>query len=130
MLNSMVLVGAGAAAGAVLRWLLGLGLNGLFPAIPPGTLVANLVGGYLVGVAMEALSAPLGMAPELRLLLMTGFLGGLTTFSTFSAEVVRLMHQGRLAMAGVEITAHLAGSVILTLLGIATVSALRRLLHG
>jgi CrcB protein len=79
---------------------------------------------------MEALSAPLGMAPELRLLLMTGFLGGLTTFSTFSAEVVRLMHQGRLAMAGAEITAHLAGSVILTLLGIATVTALRRLLHG
>ena len=130
MLNSMLLVGAGAAAGAVLRWLLGLGLNGLFPAIPPGTLVANLVGGYLVGVAMEALSAPLGMAPELRLLLMTGFLGGLTTFSTFSAEVVRLMQQGRLAMAGAEITAHLAGSVMLTLLGIATVTALRRLLHG
>ena len=130
MLNSMLLVGAGAAAGAVLRWLLGLGLNGLFPAIPPGTLVANLVGGYLVGVAMEALSAPLGMAPELRLLLMTGFLGGLTTFSTFSAEVVRLMQQGRLAMAGAEITAHLAGSVMLTLLGIATVTALRRLFNG
>ena len=130
MLNSMILVGAGAAAGAVLRWLLGLALNGLFPAIPPGTLVANLVGGYLVGVAMEALSAPLGLAPELRLLLMTGFLGGLTTFSTFSAEVVRLMQQGRLAMAGAEITAHLAGSVILTMLGIATVITLRRFLPG
>jgi len=130
MLNSMVLVAAGAAAGAVLRWLLGLGLNGLFPAIPPGTLVANLVGGYLVGVAMEALSAPWGLAPELRLLLMTGFLGGLTTFSTFSAEVVRLMQQGRLAMAGAEIAAHLAGSVILTMLGIATIITLRRLLQG
>jgi CrcB protein len=130
MLNSMILVGAGAAAGAILRWLLGLGLNGLFPAIPPGTLVANLVGGYLAGVAMEALSAPWGMAPELRLLLMTGFLGGLTTFSTFSAEVVRLMQQGRLALAGAEITAHLAGSVILTLLGIATVTTMRRLLQG
>ena len=130
MLNSMILVGVGAAAGAVLRWLLGHGLNGLFPAIPPGTLVANLMGGYLVGVAMEALSAPLGMAPELRLLLMTGFLGGLTTFSTFSAEVVRLMQQGRLAMAGAEITAHLAGSVILTMLGIATVTTIRRLLQG
>jgi fluoride exporter len=130
MLNSMILVGAGAAAGAILRWLLGLGLNGLFPAIPPGTLVANLVGGYLAGVAMEALSAPWGMAPELRLLLMTGFLGGLTTFSTFSAEVVRLMQQGRLAMAGAEITAHLAGSVILTMLGIATVTTMRRLLQG
>jgi CrcB protein len=130
MLNSMILVGAGAAAGAILRWLLGLGLNGLFPAIPPGTLVANLVGGYLAGVVMEALSAPWGMAPELRLLLMTGFLGGLTTFSTFSAEVVRLMQQGRLALAGAEITAHLAGSVILTMLGIATVTTMRRLLQG
>ena len=128
MLNSMVLVGAGAAAGAVLRWLLGLGLNGLFPAIPPGTLVANLLGGYLMGVAMEALSAPLGMAPELRVLLITGFLGGLTTFSTFSGEVARLMQQGRLALAGAEITAHVAGSVLLTMLGIATVMALRRLL--
>ena len=128
MLNSMILVGAGAAAGAVLRWLLGLGLNGLFPAIPPGTLVANLLGGYLMGFAMEALSAPLGMAPELRVLLITGFLGGLTTFSTFSGEVVRLMQQGRLALAGAEITAHVAGSVLLTMLGIATVMALRRLL--
>lgn len=128
MLNSMILVGAGAAAGAVLRWLLGLGLNGLFPAIPPGTLVANLLGGYLMGVAMEALSAPLGMAPELRVLLITGFLGGLTTFSTFSGEVVRLMQQGRLVLAGAEITAHVAGSVLLTMLGIATVMALRRLL--
>lgn len=128
MLNSMILVGAGAAAGAVLRWLLGLGLNGLFPAIPPGTLVANLLGAYLMGVAMEALSAPLGMAPELRVLLITGFLGGLTTFSTFSGEVVRLMQQGRLALAGAEITAHVAGSVLLTMLGIATVMALRRLL--
>lgn len=128
MLNSMILVGAGAAAGAVLRWLLGLGLNGLFPAIPPGTLVANLLGGYLMGVAMEALSAPLGMAPELRVLLITGFLGGLTTFSTFSGEVVRLMQQGRLVLAGAEITAHVAGSVLLTMLGIASVMALRRLL--
>lgn len=127
MLISMILVGAGAAAGAVLRWLLGLGLNGLFPAIPPGTLVANLLGGYLMGVAMEALSAPLGMAPELRVLLITGFLGGLTTFSTFSGEVVRLMQQGRLVLAGAEITAHVAGSVLLTMLGIATVMALRRL---
>ena len=130
MLNSMFLVGAGAAAGAVLRWLLGLGLNGLFPAIPLGTLVANLVGGYLMGIAMETLSAPLGLAPELRLLLITGLLGGLTTFSTFSGEVVRLMQQGRLAMAGAEITAHVAGSVILTLLGVATVMWVRRLLQG
>ena len=127
MLNSVALISVGAAAGAVLRWLLGLGLNGLFPAIPPGTLAANLIGGYFIGVAMEALSTPLGMAPELRLLLITGFLGGLTTFSTFSAEVTRLLQQGRMAMAGAEIAVHVAGSVVLTILGIATVMAVSRL---
>ena len=126
MFNSVVLISAGAALGAVTRWLLGLALNGLFPAIPPGTLVANLVGGYLVGVAMEALSAPLGMAPELRLLVITGFLGGLTTFSTFSAEVAQLLQQGRVALAGIEIAAHVVGSVVLTILGIATVMFARR----
>lgn len=127
MFNSMVLISVGAALGAVLRWLLGLGINGLFPAIPPGTLAANLLGGYLVGVAMEALSAPLGLAPELRLLVITGFLGGLTTFSTFSAEVARLLEHGRLAMAGAEIAVHVVGSVALTILGIATVMAVRRM---
>ena len=126
MLNSIALISAGAAAGAVLRWLLGLGINGLFPAVPPGTLAANLIGGYLVGVAMESLSGTLGMAPELRLLVITGFLGGLTTFSTFSAEVAQLLQQGRLGLAGVEITAHVVGSVVLTILGIATVVAARR----
>ena len=127
MLNSIALISVGAAAGAVLRWLLGLGLNGLFPSVPPGTLAANLIGGYLIGVAMESLSAPLGMAPELRLLLITGFLGGLTTFSTFSAEVTRLLQQGRVALAGIEIASHVVGSVVLTILGIATVIAARRL---
>ncbi|MDE2219697.1 MAG: fluoride efflux transporter CrcB [Gammaproteobacteria bacterium] len=126
MINSIVLISAGAALGAVARWLLGLALNGLFPAIPPGTLAANLIGGYLVGVAMEALSTPLGMAPDLRLLVITGFLGGLTTFSTFSAEVARLLQQGRVLMAGAEITVHVVGSVALTILGIVTVIGLRR----
>jgi CrcB protein len=127
MLYSIALISVGAAAGAVLRWLLGVGINSLFPAIPPGTLAANLIGGYLVGVAVESLSGPLGVAPELRLLVITGFLGGLTTFSTFSAEVTQLLQQGRLAMAGAEIAAHVAGSVALTFLGIATVVAARRI---
>ena len=127
MLNSIVLISVGAALGAVLRWLLALALNGLFPAIPPGTLVANLIGGYLIGIAMETLSTPIGLSPELRLLLITGFLGGLTTFSTFSGEVARLLEQGRLAMAGAEIAVHVVGSVALTLLGIATAMAVRRI---
>jgi len=126
MLNSIALISVGAAAGAVLRWLLGVGINGLFPALPPGTLAANLIGGYLVGVAVESLSGSVGLAPELRLLVITGFLGGLTTFSTFSAEVTQLLQQGRLGMAGTEIAVHVFGSVALTFLGIATVVAVRR----
>lgn len=126
MLNSIALISVGAAAGAVLRWLLGVGINSVFPAIPPGTLAANLIGGYLVGIAVEALSGPVGMAPELRLLVITGFLGGLTTFSTFSAEVTQLLQQGRVGMAGLEIAVHVMGSVALTFCGIATVVALRR----
>lgn len=126
MLNSVVLISVGAAVGAVARWLLGLALNAAFPAVPPGTLLANLLGGYLVGVAIEALSAPAGLNPELRLLVITGFLGGLTTFSTFSAEVAKLLQQGRLLLAGTEIAAHVLGSVLLTILGIATVMAVRR----
>ncbi len=126
MLNPVLLIAIGAACGAVLRWLLGLGLNGLFPAIPMGTLAANLVGGYLMGVMIALLAGPLGNAPELRLLVVTGFLGGLTTFSAFSGEVARLLQQGRVAMAGAEIAAHVVGSVALTLLGIATVALARR----
>ena len=126
MFNSALLVAAGAACGAVLRWLLGMGLNGLFPAIPLGTLASNLLGGYLMGLMIALLALPLANAPELRLLMMTGFLGGLTTFSAFSGEVARLIQQGRMAMAGAEILLHVVGSVSLTLLGIATVMWLRR----
>ena len=126
MFNSALLVAAGAACGAVLRWLLGMGLNGLFPAIPLGTLAANLLGGYLMGLMIALLALPLANAPELRLLMVTGFLGGLTTFSAFSGEVARLIQQGRVAMAGAEILLHVVGSVSLTLLGIATVMWLRR----
>ena len=126
MLSSVALVSMGAAAGAVVRWLLGVSINELFPAIPPGTLVANLLGGYLVGIAVETLAVPFPLAPELRLLVITGFLGGLTTFSTFSAEVTQLLQQGRVALAGAEILAHVVGSVILTMLGIATVILVRR----
>jgi CrcB protein len=126
MFNSALLVAAGAACGAVLRWLLGMGLNGLFPAIPLGTLAANLLGGYLMGLMIALLALPLANAPELRLLMVSGFLGGLTTFSAFSGEVARLIQQGRLAMAGAEILLHVVGSVSLTMLGIATVMWLRR----
>ena len=116
-------IGVGAAGGAWLRWWLGLRLNALFPTVPLGTLAANLIGGYLVGVAVAFFAQKQGLAPEWRLFAITGFLGGLTTFSTFSAEVVTLLSRGQLGWAAATAGAHLAGSLALTALGIATVRA-------
>jgi len=127
MLNSLMAISFGAAAGAILRWLLGLSLNSLFPAIPLGTLTANLIGGYLVGVAVAFFAGHPGLAPEWRLLIITGFLGGLTTFSTFSAEVSSLLQEGRLLWAGMAISAHVFGSLIMTILGIASVALCKRI---
>ena len=126
MINSILAISLGASAGAVLRWLLGRALNALFPLVPIGTLAANLIGGYLIGVALAVFAALPQLAPEWRLLVITGFLGGLTTFSTFSAEVTTLLQQGRLQWAGVAIAVHVAGSLTMTLLGMATVALLRR----
>lgn len=126
MIQSILAISLGASAGAVLRWLLGLSLNSLFPTVPPGTLAANMIGGYLIGVAVAVFAGHPEFAPELRLLVITGFLGGLTTFSTFSAEVTVLLQQGRLLWAGLAISAHVVGSLIMTLLGLATVALIQR----
>ncbi|MFN4236621.1 MAG: fluoride efflux transporter CrcB [Vogesella sp.] len=126
MLHSILAISIGASLGAVSRWLLGLSLNTLFPAIPPGTVAANLIGGYLIGVALAVFAAAPNLAPEWRLLIITGFLGGLTTFSTFSAEVTTLIQQGRLAMAATAITVHVGGSLLMTLIGLGTVAAFKR----
>jgi CrcB protein len=125
VLKSIVAICVGASLGALLRWWLGLVLNGLFPTIPPGTLAANLVGGYLVGLAIAFFATYTAIAPEWRLLVITGFCGGLTTFSTFSAELVGLLQQGRAAWALAAAAAHLAGSVLMTFAGIATMLWLR-----
>jgi len=119
---SIVAISAGASLGALLRWVLGIKLNSLFPTIPPGTLAANIVGGYLIGVAVAFFAQHPSLAPEWRLLIISGFLGGLTTFSTFSAEVVTLLQQGRIAWACGAIAVHVSGSLAMTLLGIATFS--------
>jgi CrcB protein len=123
---SIFAICAGASLGALLRWLLGLWLNGLFPAIPPGTLAANLIGGYLIGVALGLFAHHVALPPEWRLFAITGFLGGLTTFSTFSLEVTVLLQQGRLLLAGGAIAVHVVGSLLATLGGLATFEALRR----
>lgn len=126
MLNSIVAISLGASAGALMRWLLGTSLNALFPAIPPGTLAANLIGGYLVGVALALFADHPGVAPEWRLLVITGFLGGLTTFSTFSAEVVSLIGGGQFGWALAAVGAHLLGSLLLTILGMASAGVILR----
>ena len=124
-LTSLLAVMAGGAVGCVARWLLGLALNAMFPAIPPGTLTANLIAAYLVGVALAYFGAHLNLPPQWRLLVITGFLGGLSTFSSFSGEVVQLLRQDRLGMAGAAMALHLGGSLLLTFAGMATASLLR-----
>lgn len=111
-------VGIGAALGAWLRWGLAALLNARFPAIPPGTLAANILGGFLIGVAMEWFSRHLGLPSELRLLAVTGFLGGLTTFSTFSAEVVDALMRGQYLWSLAIAASHLIGSLLATIAGI------------
>jgi fluoride exporter len=125
--GAMLSVCAGASLGALLRWQLGVWLNHLNPAVPPGTLVANVVGGYLVGIALAVFAHQPGWSPEWKLLVITGFLGGLTTFSTFSAEVVALLQQGRVLLACGAMGAHLAGSLLATAAGLMTAEAFYRL---
>lgn len=123
---SVIAVGGGAAAGAWLRWWLGIVLNPVFPTLPLGTLAANLVGGYLMGLAMGVLLQFEALPPEVRLLVTTGFLGGLTTFSTFSAEAATLLSREQWGWAAAHVALHLVGSVVLTFAGIATMKLLLR----
>jgi len=125
MIASMFAVMAGGALGCLMRWGLGLGLNRFFPAVPPGTLVANYIGAYLIGLSMAYFGAHPELSPQWRLLVITGFLGGLTTFSSFSGEVVLLLQQGRVGVACAAISAHVIGSLVLTVAGMATVMAAR-----
>lgn len=118
-------VGTGAALGAWCRWVLGLMLNPLFPSLPLGTLAANLVGGYLVGVAVGFFHLHTDLAPALKFFAITGFLGGLTTFSTFSAEVVERLLAGQLTWAMALAMLHLGGSLLATYLGLVSVGAQR-----
>jgi CrcB protein len=120
MWKPILAISLGSALGALLRWGLGTRLNSFFPDIPPGTLTANLIGGYIVGLAVAYFAQAPDVAPEWRLLIITGFCGGLTTFSTFSAEVVTLLQQGRLSWAMGAIGVHVGGSLLMTLAGLAS----------
>ena len=125
MWKSILAIALGAALGALLRWQLGTKLNAIFPTIPPGTLVANLIGAYVVGLGIAFFATFSAISPEWRLLVITGFCGGLTTFSTFSAEVTGLLQQGRVSWALGAVAAHVVGSVAMTFAGIGTVYLLK-----
>ena len=120
-------VGLGAALGALLRWRLGMLLNPIFPTIPFGTLASNLLGGFIVGLCMEYFARNTAVPPELRLAAVTGFLGGLTTFSTFSAETTTLLLRRDYGWSLAIVAVHLIGSLILTLAGVYCVRALLHL---
>ena len=124
-MNAMgfVAVGAGAALGAWLRWALSSAFNHLFVSLPLGTLASNIIGGYFIGIAVEVLVHHSVLTPEWRLFIITGFLGGLTTFSTFSAEAVGLLSRAQYGWALVLILAHLVGSLSMTVFGMMTVRA-------
>ena len=126
MWTAVFAVATGAALGALARWGLSNALNGLFPHLPAGTLVANLAGGWGIGLAIALFAQAPQLPPEWRLFVVTGFLGGLTTFSTFSAEVVTALQQGRTGWALATAGAHLGGSVLMTLVGLATPLLWRR----
>ena len=126
-LFGFLVVGCGAAAGAWLRWWLGIVLNQVFPTVPLGTFVANIIGGYLMGIALGAFTSFQALSPEARLFVTTGFLGGLTTFSTFSAEATTLLARQQFGWGALLIGGHVAGSIAMTFAGIATARLLFRI---
>lgn len=120
MWRPILSISVGAVMGALLRWQLGVALNRLLPEVPPGTLVANLVGGYIIGLAIAYFAQAPSIDPAWRLLVITGFCGALTTFSTFSAEVTHLLQQGRVGWAAGAVTVHVSGSLLMTIAGLAS----------
>lgn len=126
MYLSILIVAIGGALGSLFRWFLGNRLNAIFPPLPLGTLAANLIAGYIVGVAVAFFAKVPGLSGEWRLFVITGLMGGLSTFSTFSAEISTHLQKEEFLWAFGEIFIHLTGSIVLTLLGFLTVSMFMR----
>jgi fluoride exporter len=125
-LYNLFSVGIGAAIGAWLRWGLSVTLNPILPMFPLGTFVSNLAGGYLIGLVLGYIDQFQSLSPEMRLLITTGFLGGLTTFSTFSAESTALLMRQEYLWAGAVIGGHVIGSITMTMLGVGTIALLKQ----
>ena len=121
-MTAVLAICIGACVGVLARWQLSIWLNTQEAVLPWGTLAANLIGGYLVGCCVAFFQAQPDLDPAWRLLLVTGFLGALTTFSSFSAEVVAMLSQGRLGLALATSALHLIGSLLMTLVGLKTVA--------
>ncbi|KNH04407.1 Integral membrane protein [Candidatus Burkholderia brachyanthoides] len=130
MFPSVLAVAVGGALGSLLRWVLGLQLNALFPDLPLGTLASNVIAGYVIGVAIAFFARLPNLAIEWRLFVITGLMGGLSTFSSFSAEVVASLQQGKYGWAVGEVGIHVASSLTMTALGIATVTVVAHLRPG
>lgn len=130
MWSSATAIFVGSGFGALARWGLGLALNPLFPTIPPGTLAVNAIGGLLMGIALGVFTQFETLSPVLRLALTTGFLGGLTTFSTFSAETSTLLLRGEYLWALAAIVSHVGASLAATLSGVGLVHLLVRTATG
>jgi CrcB protein len=118
MIWQVLEVAVGAAAGALMRWRLSVLLNPIFPTIPFGTLASNLIGGFVIGLCLEWFARDASIPMQFKLAAVTGFLGGLTTFSTFSAETATLLLRREFGWSLALVAAHLAGSVLLTLAGV------------
>lgn len=130
LLFSICVICAGACAGALLRWLISISLNPVLPGLPMGTLAVNWIGSFFMGIAMALFALLPGATGEFRLLLVTGFLGSLTTFSAFAGEMATMLQQGRLVACSLAISLHVAGSILLVFAGIAAVQLVSRLAAG
>ncbi|QKJ85165.1 Putative fluoride ion transporter CrcB [Paramixta manurensis] len=124
MVKSLLAVMIGGAVGCILRWLIALRFNALFPNLPPGTLIVNLVGGFVIGGALAYFLKNPHLDIAWKLLITTGLCGGLTTFSTFSAEIMVLLQSGKYLWAMGSVLAHVLGSLLMTFAGFALINAL------
>ncbi|MFZ4834361.1 fluoride efflux transporter CrcB [Rouxiella sp. Mn2063] len=122
MFSTLLAVFIGGGVGSVARWYIGLKMNGMTPLFPAGTLTVNLVGSFIIGLCIAIFSRMTQLDPLWRVILTTGFCGGLTTFSTFSMEVVTMLQDGRMAAAGLNILLNLVGSIAMTLIAVMLVS--------